>query len=138
MQERGEVRPDVAKALDGHVQVRGLPAPCLGKRVENHSAAERSCRGPPPTPPEFERLAGDDTRCVFAGLLLVLVHHPGHHLRAGVDVRSRDVGLRSDDVGVLGDVGPGEPFALTHREATRVDLDAAFCATKGDIDDGTL
>ncbi len=63
---------------------------------------------------EADRLAGDDARDGVAGVHRVGVHHPGHDLGVGVDVRGRDVLLGADEDLDLGEEAAGQPLELLH------------------------
>ncbi len=70
--------------------------------------------------------------------LSVLVHHPGHHLGVGVDVRRRDVARRAEDLLDLGHERAGDLLELGLRELRGVAVDAALGAAEGDVRDGGL
>ncbi len=75
---------------------------------------------------------------VLAGDLRILVHHPGHDLGGGVDVRRRHVLLRADDPPDLVDVGPAQPLQFTLGHLLGVADDAALAAAEGQVEERTL
>ena len=89
-------------------------------------------------PAEADRLAGDDARDGVPGVHGVGVHHPGHDLGVGVDVRRRDVLLGPDQDLDLGEEPAGQALELLLAELLGVDDDAALAAAVRDADDGAL
>ena len=87
---------------------------------------------------QADRLAGDDARDGVAGVHGVGVHHPGHDLGVGVDVRRRDVLLGADEDLDLGEEPAGQALELLLAELLRVDDDAALAAAVRDADDRAL
>ena len=87
---------------------------------------------------EADRLAGDDAGDRVAGVHRVGVHHPGHDLGVGVDVRRRDVLLGSDEDLDLGEEAAGQALELLLAELLGVDDDAALAAAVRDADDRAL
>src|SRR5207244_10127508 len=84
------------------------------------------------------RFAGRDRRHRVAGLHADRVHHPGHDLGVGVDVRSGDVAIRADDDADLARVAAGEILELVAAEILGVDDDATLGATVRNTDHGAL
>src|SRR5579875_744005 len=68
----------------------------------------------------------------------VSVHDPGHGLFVGIDIGGGDVSLWTDEFSDFGGVAAGDAFELAFAEQLRLTNDAAFAATEGDIDHGTL
>ena len=66
------------------------------------------------------------------------VHHPGHDLGVGVDVRRRDVLLGPDEDLDLGEEAAGQALELLLAELLGVDDDAALAAAVRDADDRAL
>ena len=66
------------------------------------------------------------------------VHHPGHDLGIGVDVRGRDVLLGTDEDPELGREPSRQPFQLTLGQLLGVDSHAALAATERDTHHGAL
>ena len=87
----------------------------------------------PSEPPRWMRLAGDDAGGGAAGVHRVRVHHPGHDLAVGVDVRRRDVALRADDDADLAGVAARHALQLLLRQLLRVAADAALGAAVGQV-----
>ena len=83
-------RADVAEALDDEAGVGRAQAQVRRRLAEHVDAAATRGSLAPVGALEGDWLAGADRRRV-AVQLAVLVHHPGHHLGVGVDVRRRDV-----------------------------------------------
>ena len=87
---------------------------------------------------EADRLAGHDARDRVAGVHGVRVHHPGHDLGVGVDVRRRDVLLGPDEDLDLGEEPAGQALQLLLAELLGIDDDAALAAAVRDADDRAL
>ena len=90
-----QVHAQVARRLDDRVDA------AAGRRLV---AALRAA--------EADRLAGDDARDRVADVHRVGVHHPGHDLGVGVDVRRRDVLLGADEDLDLGGEAAGQALEL--------------------------
>ena len=87
---------------------------------------------------EADRLAGDDARDRVARVHRVGVHHPGHDLGVGVDVRRRDVLLGTDQDLDLGGEAAGQALELLLAELLGIDDHAALAAAVRDADDRAL
>ena len=66
--------------------------------------------------------------------LPVCVHHPGHRLRVGAEVGSRDVPVDRDEMLNAGRVPSRQTVELAHAQRAGVALDAALGAAERDID----
>jgi hypothetical protein len=71
-----------------------------------------------------------------AVVLGVLVHDPGHFLRARAHVGRGDVAVGPDDVVQFVDKLAGDPLEFAPAERERIDGDASFGAAVGQIDHG--
>jgi len=88
-------------------------------------------------PAERDRLPGHDGR-IEARELAVLVHHPGHHLRVGVDVRRRDVAVGADELADAIDELPRDVLELVLGELIAGAVDSALRSAERNVDDGRL
>ena len=68
----------------------------------------------------------------------VLVVHPRHLARTGVDVGGGDVAVRADHHLDRREVGAAEPLELADREGLRVDLHASLGAAERDVEECRL
>ena len=68
----------------------------------------------------------------------VLIHHPGHHLRSGVNIRCGHVLLRADVLPQRVDVATAEALLLAHGHLLGVADDSAFAAAQGQAEKRTL
>ena len=117
---------DLAEALhrDGGAARVDAGLPQRAERRVHHAAAGRAAA--PLGAADGDRLAGDHAGDRVAGVDGVGVHHPGHGLLVGADVRRRDVLLRADDRQDLRDVAAGHPLQLVAGQRLGVDRDAAL------------
>ena len=116
-----QVHPEVARRLDDGVDA------ATGRRLVAALGAA-----------EADRLAGDDARDGVARVHRIGVHHPGHDLGVGVDVRGRDVLLGADQDLDLGEEAAGQALELLLAELLGIDDDAALAAAVRDADDRAL
>ena len=130
-------RADVAEALDDDARVGGLEAERRRGLAEHVDEAAAGGRLAAVGALERDRLAGHDRRRV-AVQLAVLVHHPGHRLRVGADVRRRDVARRAEHLLDLVDERARDLLQLVLVAARRVDVDAALRAAERDPRHGRL
>jgi len=137
MQRGGELA-GVAEALDR--VGRGAPVDVALEARLAHAvdAAARGRVHAPARAAERERLAGDDAGVRGAEHHLVLVHHPRHDLRVGVDVGRRHVARHAEHAADGADVAARQPLLLARRELLRVARDAALAAAQRDVHDGRL
>ncbi len=68
---------------------------------------------------QLERLAGDHRGLGAPLVHRVGVHEPRHHLFVGVDVRSRDVALGTEQIRQVGRVATGQSFEFALRQFAR-------------------
>src|SRR6185369_13037772 len=118
---RGQVHPEMARRLDDRVHA------ATGRRLVAAFGAT-----------EADGLAGDDARDRVARVHGIGVHHPGHDLGVGVDVRRRDVLLGSDEDLDLGEKAAGQALELLLAELLGIDDDATLAAAVRDADDRAL
>ena len=130
-------RADVAEALDDEGGVGGAEAEVRRRLAEHVDAAAAGGRLAAVGALERDRLAGADRRRV-AVELSVLVHHPGHHLGVGVDVRRRDVAGRAEDLLDLVHERARDLLELGALELVGRAVDAALGAAEGDAGDRGL
>src|SRR6185312_1373454 len=133
--ELGGVGADVAKTLHndaavfpGHIELADRLI-----TVDHHAAssglatAARSAH--------IDRLPSDDGSDRLAHVHGIGIHHPGHGLLVGVYVRGGNVFFRAKEFNQLSGVAAGKPFQFSNRKLLRINDDAAFGATKRNIDD---
>ncbi len=126
-----EALHDDARALDFQAQIaRGLDADHEHAAAGRLAAAQRAA--------QRDRLAGDDAGRRAALVHRIGVHHPRHHLFVGVDVRRRDVLVRSDDDVDFAGIAARHAFELGARQLARVDADAALGAAVRHVDGRVL
>ena len=130
-------RADVAEALDDEGGVGRAQAEVRRRLAEHVDAAAAGRRLATVGALERDRLAGADRRRV-AVQLAVLVHHPGHHLGVGVDVRRRDVAGWAEDLLDLVHERAGDLLELGALELVGGAVDAALGAAERDAGDGGL
>ena len=87
---------------------------------------------------DLDRLAGDDGGDGLAHVHGVGVHHPGHGLLVGVDVRGGHVLFRADDLDQLGGEAAGHALQFAARHRLGIADDSTLGAAKGNVDDGAL
>ena len=92
---RAAHEPTLPKPWSTTRQLGGLEAERRRRLAEHVDDAAAGRRLAPVGALERDRLAGHDRRRV-AVQLAVLVHHPGHRLGVGADVRRGDVALRAE------------------------------------------
>ena len=109
----GGDRAGVAEALDRDAasSARSMPEVAGGLHDAEHRAAGGRLVAALGAA-EADRLAGDDARDRVADVHRVGVHHPGHDLGVGVDVRRRDVLLGTDEDLDLGGEAAGQALQL--------------------------
>ena len=128
---------DVAEALDDEAGVGRAQAQVRRRLAEHVDAAATGGRLAAVGALEGDRLAGADRRRV-AVELAVLVHHPGHHLGVGVDVRGRDVAGWPEHLLDLVHERAGDLLELRALELIRGAVDAALGAAEGNAGDRGL
>src|SRR5438046_1388663 len=87
---------------------------------------------------DAERLAGDHAGYALALGHRVRVHHPGHRLLIGAEVRGGNVQVRADHEDDLGGIASGEVLLLLHRELAGITPDAALGPAVGEAHQGAL
>src|SRR3989339_306793 len=138
LREEGRVEAGVAETLDGDRCLRQVDPQLMG-RLANREEPTAGCRvAAAGGAAKCEGLPGDGAKLVPAGDLRKLVHHPGHHLRGGVDIRGRHILLRADDPSDLVDVGPAQPLLFTLGHLLGVADHAALPAAQRQVEQGTL
>ena len=70
--------------------------------------------------------------------LPVGIHHPGHHLGVGSQVRGRDVPVGGQEVLNIRGVTPGEAVEFTLTQAGGIALDAALGSAEREIQEGVF
>src|SRR3989338_10195797 len=88
---------------------------------------------PPEGTSKMYRFSCDDSRILFSGYLIVLVHHPSHDRCIGVDVRSRDILVRADKVCHCFYISPAQMFKLMGRELLWINRNPSLGAAIRDI-----
>src|SRR5271166_6161447 len=108
--------------------------PQLGQRLvhANHHAAAGGFAAATRTA-QFDGLAGDDRGGGLARVHRVGVHHPGHGLLVGADIRRWNIALGAQPIRKFGGVAPGEALEFTAGHFARVANDATFGAAKRDV-----
>src|SRR5579883_1069565 len=96
------------------------------------------CFTAPKASTEYQRLA-----CYYARLGPMRVHRigiedPRHDLLVRIDVRCRNVTVRSEHIEHVCCKAPRDLFDLLHRELARVATDTALCSTKRNIYNSAL
>ena len=134
----GRDRAGVAEALDRDARLGQVHAEVAGRLDDGVDAAAGRRLVAALGAAEADRLAGDDARDRVAGVHRVGVHHPGHDLGVGVDVRRRDVLLGPDQDLDLGEEAPGQALELLLAELLGIDDHAALAAAVRDADDRAL
>ncbi len=87
---------------------------------------------------DFNRLAGNDSGNGISLEHAVSIHNPAHDLRIGVDVRRRNILLRTDQGKNHSGIPSRKPFELPMGKLPGVDLHPAFCSSVRDIDHCTF
>jgi hypothetical protein len=129
----GRRRADVAEALDRDARALDRQLQAARRLAADHEHAAAGGLDAPERAAERDRLAGDDAGGGGPDVHRVGVHHPGHHLGVGVDVRRGDVLHRADDDADLAGVAARDPLELLHREPRRFAPDAALGAAIGQV-----
>src|SRR5437764_14143671 len=82
------------------------------------------------TPPNGQWLTSDNGGYRITPVHRVGIHHPGHNLRIGVHIRSRNITIRSDEDRNFGRITTAEPFEFATGERMWIADDTALCTTK--------
>ena len=135
---RAAIAPGVAEALDRDRRLRQVHAEVRDRLddAEDRAAGRRLVAAFGAA--QADRLAGHDARDRVARVHRIGVHHPGHDLGVGVDVRGRDVLLGADEDLDLGEEPAGQALELLLAELLGIDDDAALAAAVRDADDRAL
>ena len=132
LEQARHVIAGVAEALDRHADVaRDQPQP-LRHALDHQEGAAPGGLVAAEAAAGLHRLAGDHARCQHPADGAVLVRHPAHDARVGVDVGRRDVPVGAHHVGHRAHVGAREALQLQRRELLRVDHHAALAAAVGE------
>jgi hypothetical protein len=129
---------DLAEALDGDSSAlhRDPKVAADLDHAGHHATAGRL--GTPQRAADLDGLAGDHAGHRVALLLGVGIHHPGHHLGVGAEIRGGDVAVRSDHVDDLGGVAARHSLQLGAGEFVGVDPERALRAAEGEVHDRAL
>ena len=131
--QKGRVLSGVAETLDGRVGALQIHALDLGRLAGDVDPAPGRGVAPTGRTADGQGLAGDDPGVVVTPHGLILVHHPGHYLGGGVDVRGRDIDIHAQGGAHGPDIGPGEALLLGLGELLGVAGDPALAAAQRDI-----
>src|SRR5579875_1740679 len=69
---------------------------------------------------------------------LIFIHHPGHYLRSGVNVRRRHINIRSHKIGYCSYVGPAKSLQFTFTELLWITYDSTLGPSKWKVCDGSF
>lgn len=94
--------------------------------------------GRPPRASELPRLASHGSKRGIAAVDRVRVHHPGHHLLVGADIRRRYVIEEAEDRHQLAGVAPGDPFDLAGRVAAWIEANSTLGAAIRNVHESAL
>ena len=131
-QQPGGPRTSVPEPVNGHAGAVGVHSQVLGGLDHREDHPTPSRRVAAHRTAQLEGLARNDPRGMPVDET-IRIHHPGHHLSVGAQVRSGDIAINGQDMlDVLG-VAAGHfvKLYLTHR--ARVALNAALGPAEGDV-----
>ena len=137
-QQLGRGVTHVADALDRHGRIFGTDAKMLQRGQRGQHAATPGGFRAAFRAADTQRLAGHDRRHRMAGLHADRVHHPGHDLGVGIDVRRGDIAVGTDHDADLAGVAPRQVFELVAAEQLGVDDHAPLGAPVRDANNGAL
>src|SRR5208337_4347244 len=83
----GRVRADIAEALHDDASGIAIQAQFLDRLIANHENATPGSLTAPARSANVDRFAGHDGGHGLASMHGIGVHHPGHDLLVGVDIR---------------------------------------------------
>lgn len=138
MQEQGGHRAHVAKSLHGDPALMGTEAQFLHSGQRNGHDPASGGLAPSSRSSQHQGFACDDGRDRAPGVHGVGIHDPGHDLFVGVQIRSGDVRVRTEDVDQVGRISSGKTLNLPGAHLRGITPDRALGSAKGDIHNGTL
>ena len=131
----GRPGPDVPEPLYSNPGTGGVQAVDLGSLLQHVGNAAAGRRLPAQRAAEFHGFARDDGGGM-AVELTVGVHHPGHRLSVGTQVRCGNITVGRQEVRDVQGVAASEPVQLPDAQAARVALNAALGASVGKLHQG--
>src|ERR1039458_9196820 len=102
------------------------------------SGAGTSFSGPRSGAADVDGLSGDARRHGLPHVHGVCVHHPGHDLFVGIDIRRGNVFFGSDEFDQFGGVAPGHALDFAHGHFVGIADHAALGAAERNVDHGAL
>ena len=104
--------------------------------ADHDQPAARGCIRSAFAPAHGDRLIGHDSRLMLIRNRLVLIHHPRHCLRIGVDIGGRDVAIDADVRPERAHIGTGCVFEFPSGHLSRIADHPAFASAQGNVDHG--
>src|SRR5205807_10642311 len=138
MHKAGSVRAHIAEALNDYARLVPVHAePFESLVADNHQPPSRGLIAPLGTA-QFQWFSCNDGSDRVAHMHGVGIHDPGHDLLVRVDVRTRDIFFRTQDLNELRSVPSGESLEFTLRHLVWIAYHPTSCAAERDVHQGTF
>ncbi len=132
------VGADVAESLHDHASGRPVDAELSASLIAHDHHAAPGGFAASARSANIDRLASNNSRDGLAHVHGVGVHHPGHDLFVGVDVRRGNVFFGADELNQFGGVAARHALQFAHRHFVRIADHSALRAAEGNVDYGAL